>query len=325
MNFIFSLFGKLLVRRVAYFVGPFLVGLAASNWWVQDLFHSWDFDPANMEALTAGLLALGGVIIASINEYVAWKRDRIAKNKSATFSDLVIDLHLSGKLEEFCGKAEEKVKPAIKAVLDDYAKRQEKLRALNAVSKTTTVLLLVTCLATPCRAAEIIAVDSPSALMPAPQMTINTNTMLALSKAWQSDISTPQLFFGAVKDNLNLFGVYSWTLDGASGAGVAGQLVIGELSFEAMKFELGPALVLGTDSESDLFQMVQLGATMKLIGEKFQAVWETVPMLSFFPIEWGGFYGYVGVGVVVDGIRSWEPIGFGCSVGGGGIRWGKKK
>ena len=325
-DWLIGIFSKLVARRIAYFLAPFLIGLMANHWWIQDTFHSWNFDPNNMSGMEAVVLGAISALLMLGNEWVAWKRNRANQHLTTTFGDLVVELHKNGKLEEFAGQMASYTNPAIKTVLCDYATRKTKEDALRSLGAKLPIvaIFLLTSSAAFCQS-PVLAVDAPSQLMPEPKVEVNTNTIAALAKAWTGDISTPLGFFGAVKDSLNFYGVYSWTLDGDSGAGAAAQLVLFDVVLENVYFEVGPALVVGTDKDNDLFQMVQMAVTMKLVGDKFQAVWETVPVLAWIPIDWTGFYGYVGFGAVVDGIKSWEPIGFGGSVGGGGIRWGKGK
>lgn len=165
-----------------------------------------------------------------------------------------------------------------------------------------------------------------AATMPHPQVTVNTNSIVQIAKVWQS-IESPGAFFGALKDSLEVQGVYSWTSNngGQSGAGSAAQLVIASITLDAIKVNLGPAYVVGVDHDSDIFQGVELAATARFLPVKMDAIWKDVPILGALPISWDAATMYVGAGAAISGPASWQPTGFMVSVGLGGITWGKGK
>jgi hypothetical protein len=156
-----------------------------------------------------------------------------------------------------------------------------------------------------------------------PQVDINTNTVVEMTKSW-SDVTGPSAFFGALKDSVEVHGVYSVTSnnDWQAGGGVAAQLVLAVVKLDACEFRVGPSYVIGSASD-DIYQGVEAAVTTKFNGAKVQAWWAKVPMLGALPVSFDGATIYAGVGAAVAGPGTWQPTGFMMSVGVGGIKWGK--
>lgn len=135
MNFLIQFFGKLVIRRLSYVIAPFLVGWASNNWWIQDLFKSWNFDPNNIDAVTAAIVGSLAVLWMLLNEYVAWRRNRQNKNLSADFHALIADMYASGELQNMAEKISQAASPVAKALLNDVVRNQEKKDAIDALKK----------------------------------------------------------------------------------------------------------------------------------------------------------------------------------------------
>lgn len=319
MNVFVKLLSNLVIRRLSYVVAPMLVALASQHWWVQDTLKAWNLDINNVDSVSAMLVAVLGALWLGLNEYWAWKRDRHNKGQGAEFADLVAYLHTSGKLEDFFQETNKLITPAMCAVLDDLAKQQAKKEALAKAAKVGVLLV-----------ALLPVYGYAQDTLPAPTVTVNTNTINTIVAVWdKSDV--PAGIFNQVKDLIKFSGVAVITGDGLSSGGMAALASVIVVNWDACKFDIGPTFVCGLDNKDQFYSGVGLGIATAFVGaklqEKLDIAFADVPVLDLLPryVDFSGFKFLVGGGAILGGQNDWEPVKPMGFVGGGGIKFGKNK
>lgn len=135
MSFLVNIFSKLIIRRLAYFVAPFLLGWISQAWWVQDALKTWGLHPDNLNEFT-GEIILGLTLgLAALNEFIAWYRKQEHKSIADDFDKLMKALSESGKLEETVNAMEVGLSKAAASIAQKHQVYDAKVRAIADVKK----------------------------------------------------------------------------------------------------------------------------------------------------------------------------------------------
>lgn len=171
--------------------------------------------------------------------------------------------------------------------------------------------------------AAVIAKEQPAAVATKlPKLTLSDRLPL-IQNGWDA--------LAAVADVTTVNGVYSFSMDGESGPGVAALISIWHLDTPdgGMRFMFGPSYTTMLARQGDR-QAIGLGVTTKVLdGAAIQVFIEKVPVLGqivkALKVDVTNIYGFGSAGLRLDSDTSKLEQGITLTIGGGGIGFGRGK